>query len=94
VRPGADFEQHCRVLDVSLRRRDYLAGRLSVAHFALAYFLFAAAPVGLELDSFPAAAAWLARMHARRSVTDALDDARLSMQRMVTNNADAEYLDT
>jgi glutathione S-transferase len=82
ARAASDFKVHCRVLEASLRNKEYIANRLSVADFALACILNGAAIVGLSVEAFPWTKAWLRRMVARESVRRALAEARLSVTKL------------
>ena len=73
------FEEHCRVLETSLRDKEFLTGSLSVADFALASSLCSGAMVGLSVGAFPRTTAWLQRMLARDSVRRTLAEAQLSV---------------
>ena len=74
ARAACDFEAYCRVLEASLRDKEYVATRLSVADFALACHLNSAAMVGLGVQTFPRTEAWLGRMLTRESVRRAFTD--------------------
>jgi glutathione S-transferase len=75
----ADFAKLAAVLDGSLEGKEHLAGRLSVADFALASHLSLAASCGLDVASHRRVEAWLGRMLARDSMKRALADAHASM---------------
>jgi glutathione S-transferase len=79
---ACDFKAHCRALEASLRDKEYIAGRLSVADFALAAILNHAATVGLCVEPFPRTTAWLRRMLTRDSMRRALAEGRLSVSEM------------
>jgi glutathione S-transferase len=68
----AEFESASAVLEVSLDRKEYVAGRLSLADFALAAPYSLAPGCGLALDRWPKVNAWLSRMLARDSMKRAL----------------------
>jgi glutathione S-transferase len=76
-----DLLRHCRTLELSLADKAYVAGRLSVADFAIACLLSTAAGAGLRADEFPRTRAFLARMFARRSMRQAYAEARRSLCR-------------
>jgi glutathione S-transferase len=77
-----DFTRHCAALEASLVDAEYIAGRLTVADFALACVLNTAAMVGLDLQAFRRTSAWLQRMLARDSLKRALADAHESLKGM------------
>jgi len=79
---AAQFAAHCRVLDASLQARSYVACTLSVADFALACVLATAGLVGLDVEAFPRARAWLERMLQRDSMRRALAGAQQSVTEM------------
>ncbi|HEY8090776.1 MAG TPA: glutathione S-transferase family protein [Polyangiaceae bacterium] len=82
VEAGArDYATFSGVLDESLGRKEYVAGRLSVADFVLASVYSLAASVGLETAPYPKVNAWLGRVLARDSMKRALADAQASMPR-------------
>jgi glutathione S-transferase len=53
------------VLEHALAGRDWIAGDLSIADFALASTLTRRRQAGIELDPFPSAAAWIERLESR-----------------------------
>jgi glutathione S-transferase len=53
------------VLDESLAGRQWVAGALSIADFALASTLTMRKQAGIELDELPQVAAWLERLESR-----------------------------
>lgn len=71
----AEFEACSRALDGTLADREYVAGALSVADFALWGYYALAALSGLDVAAHPRVSAWLARMEARNSVKAATADA-------------------
>jgi glutathione S-transferase len=71
----AEFGKMTGVLEVSLGSREYVAGRLSLADFALAAHYSLAAMAGLEVTPYPNVNAWLSRVLARDSMRRALADA-------------------
>jgi len=83
ARAAGDFQRCCRVLEASLRDRDYLANQLTVADFAVACFLNSAAMVGLAVQACPRTTAWLGRMLMRDSVRRALAEAGDQVARLV-----------
>ncbi len=72
----AEFAATTAILDGALAGREYVAGPLSIADFALAAHYSLAGACGLELRA-PAVESWLARMLARDSMKRALSDARI-----------------
>jgi glutathione S-transferase len=55
------------ILDANLKGRDWVAGDLSLADFAIATTFVYREPSGLSLDDTPEVAAWIARVEARPS---------------------------
>lgn len=74
----ADYAMATSILDGALANRDYVAGALSIADFALAAHYTLAEACGLEVKG-AAVQSWLARMTARDSMQRALADARMVM---------------
>lgn len=62
-----EFEKFAAVLEQSLGNKEYVAGRLSIADFAIAAPAALAPQVGLAVDRYPRVQAWLDRMLARES---------------------------
>jgi glutathione S-transferase len=75
-----EFGTLTAVLDASLTGKEYVAGRLSVADFALAAHYSIAESCGLDMRQHPRANAWLERVLARDSMKRALEDARREMR--------------
>jgi glutathione S-transferase len=75
----AEFDQATRVLDGALADREYVAGPLSVADFALWAHYSLAEPAGLDVARHRRVAAWLARVSGRDSMKRALSDAQASL---------------
>jgi glutathione S-transferase len=71
-----EFATVASVLDQSLGTKEYVCGRLTIADFALAPSAALTASCGLDLDPYPQAKAWLARMLARGSMKKTLAAAR------------------
>jgi glutathione S-transferase len=71
-----EFAKLSAVLERSLGNKQYLAGRLSIADFALASHYSIAESCGLDLATHERVSAWLGRMLSRDSVKRALVDAR------------------
>jgi glutathione S-transferase len=62
-----EFNKLAGILDRHLAAREYVAGQLSVADFALAAFLSLREPAGLDISGFPSLVAWLGRVESRES---------------------------
>jgi glutathione S-transferase len=71
-----EFATVASVLEQSLGTKEYVCGRLTIADFALTPSAALTASCGLDLDPYPKAKAWLARMVARDSVKKTLAAAR------------------
>lgn len=71
----AQFEKLTAILDAALADREYVAGPLTIADFALAAHYSLAAASGLEVAKFPRVDSWLARVCARDSMKRALAEA-------------------
>jgi glutathione S-transferase len=78
-----EFATLSTLMDRMLEGREYLAGALSLADFALAAHYSLAEMCGLPLAPFPRITAWLARMTTRDSMKRALADA----QALISNHA-------
>jgi glutathione S-transferase len=65
------------VLDTGLKGREWIAGDLSIADFALASTLTRRKAAGIELDEFPSAAAWIDRLESRESWRRAIEPMQL-----------------
>jgi glutathione S-transferase len=72
---SAEFAKLTATLDAALDGRDYLAGTLSLADFALASHYSLAPVCGLDIAPYPRVNAWLARVLGRDSMKRALADA-------------------
>jgi glutathione S-transferase len=74
----AEFDQASAILDAALAGREYVAGPLTLADFALAAHYSLAEPAGLAgvLGRHGRVASWLARISARDSMKRALADAK------------------
>jgi glutathione S-transferase len=72
----AEFDQLTEILDRALASRDFIAGPLTLADFALAGHYSLAAAAGLELARHRRVESWLARISARDSMKRALSDAQ------------------
>jgi len=75
----ADFQTYSAVLDASLGTKEYVAGRLSIADFALASSYSLAPSSGLDVTPFPRVNAWLDRVLARDSMKRTLADVQASL---------------
>jgi glutathione S-transferase len=75
----AEFDKLTEILDGALAGREYVAGPLSLADFALAAHYSIAAAAGLELGRHRRVESWLARLSARDSMKRALSDAQGSL---------------
>jgi glutathione S-transferase len=76
----AEFDEFSKVLDGSLGNKEYVAGRLSVADFALASHYSVAPMCGLDVTRHPRVNAWLGRVLSRDSMKRALADAQAAMR--------------
>jgi glutathione S-transferase len=76
----AEFATLTSVLDAELDGREYLAGALSLADFALASHFSLASTCGLDVAPYRRANAWLARVLGRDSMRRALADAQATMR--------------
>jgi glutathione S-transferase len=76
----AEFTKLTSILDDALAGREYLAGALSIADFALAAHFSLAATAGLDLGPYTHVNAWLSRVLARDSMRRALADAQAAMR--------------
>lgn len=75
----AEFDQLTGILDAALAGREYVAGPLSIADFALAGYYSIAQAAGLDVSRHARVESWLARMSARDSMRRALSDAQASL---------------
>jgi glutathione S-transferase len=75
ARGTEEFQKLTAILDAALADREYLAGSLSLADFALASHYSLASMCGLDMTPHPRASAWLARMRARESMQRVLAEA-------------------
>jgi glutathione S-transferase len=76
----AEFAKLSAILDAGLDGREYVAGSLSIADFALASHYSLASTCGLDVVPYPRINAWLARMLGRDSMRHALADAQAVMR--------------
>ncbi len=72
---SAEFESLTAILDASLAGREYVAGPLTLADFALAAHYSLAPACGLDVSRHGRVASWLERMFARPSMRRALAEA-------------------
>jgi glutathione S-transferase len=77
---AAEFAKLTAILDDALAGREYLAGALSIADFALASHFSLAATAGLDLGPYARVNAWLSRVLSRDSMRRALADAHAAMR--------------
>jgi glutathione S-transferase len=75
----AEFAKLSAVLDASLGNREYVAGRLTLADFALASHYSLAATAGLDVTPYARVNEWLSRVLSRSSMRRALADAHAAM---------------
>jgi glutathione S-transferase len=75
-----EFAKLCGVLEASLGSREYLAGPLSLADFALAAHFSVSGMAGLDVAPYAKVSAWLTRVLARPSMRRALADAQAALQ--------------
>lgn len=73
----AELEACTSILDAALAGREYVAGPLTLADFALAAHYSLSAGAGFRLDRWERVASWLARMSSRDSMARALSNARM-----------------
>lgn len=66
-----NVDQFLAVLEIGLDGKDWIAGALSVADFALATTFMYRQQSDIPLDELPAVAAWINRLEARKSWQDA-----------------------
>lgn len=69
-----EFRRLVAVLEEGIGGREYVAGPLSVADFALAPMFALGGMVGLDTKEFPRVDAWLRRILSRPSMKRALDE--------------------
>ena len=60
-----EIEQFLPVLNANLKDKEWVAGKLSIADFAMASTFVYRAPSGISLEKTPHAAAWIERLEAR-----------------------------
>jgi glutathione S-transferase len=75
----AEFDQLTAILDDALAGREYVAGPLTLADFALAAHYSLAAAAGLEVAPHRRVETWLARISERDSMKRALSDAKAAL---------------
>jgi glutathione S-transferase len=64
----AEFQTLAKVLDATLAGREYVAGKLSIADFAIGPFLGVATTCGMDLTPHRHLRGWIERMTSRESV--------------------------
>jgi glutathione S-transferase len=84
ARGTAEFTRLTPILDSALEGREYVAGPLSIADFALASHYSLASTCGLDVTPHARVNAWLARVLARDSMRRALADAQLAIKAPVS----------
>lgn len=67
-----DLAQFLPVLEAGLQGKDWIAGTLSVADFALASTFGARVEAGISLDEFPNIQGWIDRLENRASWQEAV----------------------
>ncbi len=81
IEAGAvDFTKLTALLNEALDGRQYVAGPLSLADFALASHYSVASTCGLDLTPHPRVSAWLGRVLGRESMRRALADAQATVR--------------
>jgi len=75
----AEFERLTEILDAALAGREFVAGPLTLADFALAAHYSLAAAAGLSIARHHRVESWLARISGRDSMKRALHDAQASL---------------
>jgi glutathione S-transferase len=77
----ADFASAARVLDDALTGKDYVAGKLSIADFAIGPFVsLATGACELDITPYRKLSAWRDRMNARESVKQTMAEAQAAMR--------------
>jgi glutathione S-transferase len=74
-----EFHQLTQILDATLADREFVAGPLTIADFALAAHYSIAPMAGLETRRHERVDAWLARISARASMRRALTEAQAAV---------------
>src|ERR1019366_3507379 len=69
-----------KVLDAALAGREYLAGKLSIADFAIGPYIGVAMTCGLDLTPHTHLRAWTDRMTARESVRQTKVEAQAALR--------------
>ncbi len=76
-----DFAAVAKVLDDALDGKEYVAGKLSIADFAIGPFVsLAAGACELDIAPYLNLCAWMARMNARESVKQTMAAAQAAMR--------------
>jgi glutathione S-transferase len=73
---SAELMALAKVLDTRLAGRNYLAGELSIADFALVPFIGVAITCGLDVMPYPHLCAWSEQMTSRESVRHTMAEVR------------------
>jgi glutathione S-transferase len=76
----ADFAVQATILDRALAGKEYVAGKLSIADFAIGPFVGIASACDLDVDPFGNLCAWRDRMKARQSVRQTMAEAQAAMR--------------
>ncbi len=78
---AGEFASAAKVLDDALVGKDYVAGKLSIANFALGPFLnLATGACELDITPYKNLCAWRDRMNARESVRQTMADVQAAMR--------------
>jgi glutathione S-transferase len=78
-----EFASAAALLDDALAGKEYLAGKLSIADFAMGPFLtLATGPCNLDAARYRNLSAWMDRMGARESVRHTMAEAQVAMRAM------------
>src|SRR5262249_49676811 len=72
----AEYTKFAGVLEASLGRKEYVAGRLSIADSTPGPVFSLGPPAGLETKPYPKVDAWLSRVLTRDSMQRAIADAK------------------
>lgn len=76
----AEFQNLAKVLDHALAGREYVAGKLSIADFAIGPYIGVAMACGLDVAPHPNLSAWTERMKARESVKQTMADTQAALR--------------
>jgi glutathione S-transferase len=75
-----EIDQFLPVLDANLAGKEWVAGDLSLADFAIASTLVYRVPAGISLERSPNVSAWIDRLEARPSWQSVVAPLRAAMQ--------------